>query len=252
MQRSSSAASTARWLIPNPRNPGGAPYRRCIATASSPIVLQLSASSACGRPARSGTVLFLNLAEDPSVERLIAPRAALTAAEHLAFGHGMRVLAIPTDMTNYCETLREVAAARGGDPRSSGLSALHVHQPRLALRARGPRPRPSGLGHPADDPVDAGRRHHASDSRPHRLHHRGPDRLSRELDRSGTYPPIDVLPSLGRLMNTGIGERRTRADHRGLADQLYANLARGHELRRRSSRPSIWPGSCFGRSPPTS
>ena len=177
-------------------------------------------------------VLFLNLAEDPSVERLIAPRAALTAAEHLAFEVGMQVLVILTDMTNYCEALREVSAAREEIPGRRGypgymytdLASLYERAGRVRGRA-GSVTQLMILSMPDDDIT-----HPIPDLTGYITE--GQIVLSRELDRRGISPPIDVLPSLSRLMNAGIGERKTRADHRGLADQLYANLARGQELRR--------------------
>ncbi len=177
-------------------------------------------------------VLFLNLAENPSVERLIAPRAALSAAEHLAFEHGMHVLAILTDMTNYCEALREVSAAREEIPGRRGYPGyMYTDLASLYERAGRVRGRPGSvtqlmiLSMPDDDIT-----HPIPDLTGYITE--GQIVLSRELDRRGIFPPIDVLPSLSRLMNAGIGEGKTRADHRGLADQLYANLARGQELRR--------------------
>jgi V/A-type H+-transporting ATPase subunit B len=177
-------------------------------------------------------VLFLNLAEHPSVERLLAPRAALTTAEHLAFGHGMHVLAVLTDMTNYCEALREVSAAREELPGRRGypgymytdLASLYERAGRVRGR-RGSVTQLMILSMPDDDIT-----HPIPDLTGYITE--GQIVLSRELDRRGVSPPIDVLPSLSRLMNAGIGEGKTRADHRPLADQLYANLARGYELRR--------------------
>jgi V/A-type H+-transporting ATPase subunit B len=178
------------------------------------------------------TVLFLNGADDPPIERLLTPRLALTAAEHLAFVHGLHVLVVMSDMSAYCEALREVALAREELPGRRGfpgymytdLASLYERAGRL-LGARGSLTLLPVLTMPDDD-----------------LTHPIPDLtgyitegqlvLSRDLDRKGVYPPIDVLPSLARLMNQGIGEGRTRADHRGLADQLYALYARGCDVRR--------------------
>lgn len=178
------------------------------------------------------TILFLNLAEDPSVERLIAPRAALSAAEYLAFERGMHVLAILTDMTNYCEALREVSAAREEIPGRRGYPGyMYTDLASLYERAGRVRGRPGSLTQlmilsmPDDDIT-----HPIPDLTGYITE--GQIVLSRELDRRGVFPPIDVLPSLSRLMNAGIGEGKTRPDHRGVADQLYANLARGQELRR--------------------
>ena len=121
-------------------------------------------------------VFFLNLADDPTVERLLTPKCALTVAEYLAFEKDLQVLVVLSDMTNYCEALREVSTAREEVPGRRGYPGLHVHGPLDDLRARRPHQGPQGLGHAAADPVDARRRHHAPDPRPHGLHHRGPDR----------------------------------------------------------------------------
>ena len=121
-------------------------------------------------------VFFLNLADDPTIERLLTPKAALTIAEYLAFEQDLHVLVILTDMTNYCEALREISTAREEVPGRRGYPGLHVHRPLDHLRARRPHQGPQGLDHADPDPVHARRRHHAPDPRPHRLHHRGPDR----------------------------------------------------------------------------
>ena len=178
------------------------------------------------------TVLFLNLAGDPSLERLITPRAALSVGEYLAFERGMHVLAILTDMTNYCEALREVSAAREEIPGRRGYPGyMYTDLASLYERAGRLRGRPGSLTQliilsmPDDDIT-----HPVPDLTGYITE--GQIVLSRELDHRGVFPPIDVLPSLSRLMNSGIGEAKTRADHRQLADQLYASLARGQELRR--------------------
>lgn len=177
------------------------------------------------------TVLFLNLADDPTVERLLTPRAALTAAEYLAFEQDRHVLVILTDITNYCEALREVSAAREEIPGRRGYPGyMYTDLASLFERAGRVRGRAGSitqlmiLSMPDDD-----------------ISHPIPDLtgyitegqivLSRELDRGAISPPIDVLPSLSRLMNAGIGPGRTREDHRAVADQLYACFARGRELR---------------------
>ncbi len=123
------------------------------------------------------TVLFLNLADDPTIERLLTPRLALTAAEFLAFERGLHVLVILTDMTNYCEALREVATAREEVPRPARLPRVHVHGPGFDLRAGRSPPWPCRVGHPVDHPVDARRRHHTPDPGSGRVHHRGSDRV---------------------------------------------------------------------------
>ena len=181
------------------------------------------------------TVLFLNLADDPTVERLLTPRAALTAAEYLAWEEDRHVLVILTDITNYCEALREVAAAREEIPGRRGYPGyMYTDLASLFERAGRVRGRKGSvtqlmiLSMPDDD-----------------ISHPIPDLtgyitegqivLSRDLNRRGINPPIDVLPSLSRLMNAGIGAGRTREDHPGVADQLYACFARGRELRQLSS-----------------
>ncbi|WKZ43788.1 MAG: V-type ATP synthase subunit B [Anaerolineales bacterium] len=178
------------------------------------------------------TVLFINRADDPSIERILTPRAALTAAEYLAYTHNRHVLVILTDMTNYCEALREIAAAseevpgRRGYPgyMYSDLSSLYERSGRI-------RGKPGSvtqliiLAMPDDDIT-----HPIPDLTGYITE--GQIVLSRDMHRKGIYPPIDVLPSLSRLMNEGIGKNKTRADHRPLADQLYALYAEGRDLRR--------------------
>jgi V/A-type H+-transporting ATPase subunit B len=178
------------------------------------------------------TVVFLNRADDPPIERLMTPRCALTCAEHLAFAHGRHVLVALTDMTSYCEALREVALAREEVPGRRGypgymytdLATIYERAGRIAGRPGSVTQLPI-LTMPDDD-----------------LTHPIPDLsgyitegqivLSRDLDRKGVYPPIDVLPSLSRLMGLGIGAGKTRGDHRPVADQLYALYARGRDVRR--------------------
>ena len=188
---------------------------------------QFRASDAMDR-----TVLFINRAEDPSMERLLTPRAALTAAEYLAFTHDRHVLVILTDMTNYCEALREIAAASEEVPGRRGYPG-YMYSDLASLYERAGRIRgKSGsvtqlviLTMPDDDIT-----HPIPDLTGYITE--GQIVLSRDLHRKGIYPPIDVLPSLSRMMNAGIGEGRTRADHRAVADQLYALYAGGRDLRR--------------------
>ena len=177
------------------------------------------------------SALFLNLASDSSTQRLLTPRYALTAAEHLAFVEGKHVLVILTDMTNYCESLREVAGAKGEVPGRKGYPGyMYSDLATLFERAGCVRGRPGTLTQlpiltmPSDD-----------------IGHPIPDLtgyitegqivLSRELDRKGVYPPVDVLPSLSRLMKDCIGARATHADHPALASQLYAAYARAVQAR---------------------
>ncbi len=176
-------------------------------------------------------VLFLNLADDPSVERIITPRLALTTAEYLAYEKDMHVLVIITDMTNYCEALREIAAAREEVPGRRGypgymytdLSNIYER----AGRVKGKKGTVTQLGiltMPGDDIT-----HPIPDLTGYITE--GQIVLGRDLHRKNIYPPVDVLPCLSRLMNLGIGKERTREDHRGIADQLYAAYATGRDLR---------------------
>ena len=176
-------------------------------------------------------VLFLNLADDPSVERIITPRLALTTAEYLAYEKNMHVLVIITDMTNYCEALREIASAREEVPGRRGypgymytdLSTIYER----AGRIKGKEGTVTQLGiltMPGDDIT-----HPIADLTGYITE--GQIVLGRDLHRKNIYPPVDVLPCLSRLMNLGIGKERTREDHRGIADQLYAAYATGRDLR---------------------
>jgi len=188
---------------------------------------QFRASDAMDR-----TVLFVNRADDPSIERMLTPRAALTAAEYLAFTHHRHVLVILTDMTNYCEALREISAASEEVPGRRGYPG-YMYSDLASLYERSGRIRGNPgsmtqliiLTMPDDDIT-----HPIPDLTGYITE--GQIVLSRDLHRKGIYPPIDVLPSLSRLMNDGIGENKTRADHRSVADQLYALYAEGRDLRR--------------------
>jgi V/A-type H+-transporting ATPase subunit B len=185
-----------------------------------------------GSLAREKTVVFLNLADDPTIERLMTPRCALTTAEYLAFTHDMHVLVILTDMTNYCEALREVALAREEIPGRRGypgymysdLASLYERAGKVKGRAGSVTQLPI-LTMPDDDIT-----HPIPDLTGYITE--GQIVLSRALEQKRVFPPIDVLPCLSRLMNLGIGSDRTREDHRALADQLYAFYARGQDVRR--------------------
>jgi V/A-type H+-transporting ATPase subunit B len=178
------------------------------------------------------TILFLNLADDPTIERLLTPRLALTTAEYLAFSHDRHVLVIMTDMTNYAEALREVAAAREEVPGRRGypgylytdLASIYERAGRIKGRL-GSITQLIILSMPDDDIT-----HPIPDLTGYITE--GQIVLSRDLHRKGIYPPVNVLPCLSRLMNAGIGEGKTRADHRQAADQLYALYAEGCDLRR--------------------
>ncbi|MGB3908671.1 MAG: ATP synthase subunit B [Methanomethylovorans sp.] len=176
-------------------------------------------------------VVFLNLADDPAVERIITPRMALTAAEYLAYQHDMHVLVILTDITNYCEALRQMGAAREEVPGRRGYPGyMYTDLASLYERAgvikgtKGSVTQFSILTMPGDDIT-----HPIPDLSGYITE--GQIVVSRELHRKGIYPPINVLPSLSRLMNSGIGEGKTRDDHKAVSDQMYAAYAEGRDLR---------------------
>ncbi|MEM0127540.1 MAG: V-type ATP synthase subunit B [Thermoplasmatales archaeon] len=177
------------------------------------------------------SVLFLNLASDPSMERILLPRVALTAAEFLAYEREMHVLVILTDMSSYAEALREVSAAREEVPGRRGYPGyLYTDLSTIYERAGKIRGRKGSITQlpiltmPSDDMT-----HPIPDLTGYITE--GQIFLSRDIHRKGVYPPINVLPSLSRLMNQGIGKGRTRDDHRGVADQLYSAYGRGMDLR---------------------
>ncbi|MEM2856552.1 MAG: V-type ATP synthase subunit B [Candidatus Nitrosocaldaceae archaeon] len=177
------------------------------------------------------SILFLNLADDPAIERIITPRAALSAAEYLAFDLNMHVLVIITDMTNYAEALREISAAREEVPGRKGYPGyLYTDLATLYERAgkvknmKGSITQMPILSMPADDIT-----HPIPDLTGYITE--GQIVLSRELFRKGLYPPVGVLMSLSRLMKDGIGEGKTRADHDGVSNQLYDAYARAQEVR---------------------
>lgn len=176
-------------------------------------------------------VVFLNLADDPAVERLITPRLALTAAEYLAFRKGMHVLVILTDMTNYCESLREIGAARSEIPGRRGYPGyMYTDLAMLYERAgiiKGKKGSITQL--PILTMVGDDITHPIPDLTGYITE--GQIVLSRELNSRNIYPPIDILPSLSRLMNLGIGPGKTRDDHKQVSDQLYAFYAEGRDLR---------------------
>jgi len=176
-------------------------------------------------------VVFLNLANDPAIERLLTPRMALTAAEFLAYEYDLHVLVILTDMTNYCEALREISAAREEVPGRRGypgymytdLATIYERAGRIRGR-KGTITQFPILTMPGDDIT-----HPIPDLTGYITE--GQIVLSRELHAKGIYPPINVLPSLSRLMKEGIGEGRTREDHVQWNDQMYAAYAEGVDLR---------------------
>ena len=177
------------------------------------------------------TVLFMNLANDPAIERIATPRMALTCAEYLAFEKGMHVLVILTDLTNYCEALREVSAARKEVPGRRGypgylytdLSTLYERAGRIKGREGSITQIPI-LTMPEDDKT-----HPIPDLTGYITE--GQIILSRELYKQNLMPPIDVLPSLSRLKDKGIGKNKTREDHADTMNQLFAAYATGKEAK---------------------
>ena len=177
-------------------------------------------------------VFFMNLADDPTVERLAAPRCGLAVAEFLAFTHNLHVLVILTDMINYCEALREISTAREEVPGRRGypgymytdLASIYERAGRLKGK-KGSITQIPILTMPDDDIT-----HPVPDLTGYITE--GQIVLSRDIFRRGGDPPVDALPCLSRLMNLGIGPGKTREDHRGVADQLYASYAYGRDLRR--------------------
>lgn len=226
------ALELAAQIVEGARAPHGEPFAVVFAglgITSRETDAFLARVEASG--ARERTVMFLNQTSDPTIERLLAPRVALAEAEFLAFDTGMHVLVVIADMTHYCEALREIATAREEIPGRRGypgymytdLASIYERAGVIAGRDGSLTQLPI-LTMPDDD-----------------ITHPIPDLtgyitegqlvLNRELHRRGVFPPIDVLPSLSRLMNAGIGAQRTVAEHREWADQLYAIYARGREAR---------------------
>jgi len=175
--------------------------------------------------------VFMNLADDPAIERILTPKMALTTAEYLAFEKDMHVLVILTDLTNYCEALREISAARDEVPGRRGypgymytdLAGIYERAGRITGHEGSITQMPI-LVMPQDDIT-----HPIPDLTGYITE--GQIVLSRDIHRKGIYPPVDVLPSLSRLMSGGIGEERTREDHSGVSDQLYSAYAEGRDLR---------------------
>jgi V/A-type H+-transporting ATPase subunit B len=176
-------------------------------------------------------VVFLNLADDPTIERIATPRVALSVAEYLAYRYNLHVLVILTDMTNYCEALREISTAREEVPGRRGYPGyMYTDLASIYERAgiikgkKGSITQFPILTMPGDDIT-----HPIPDLTGYITE--GQIVVSRDLHRKGIYPPINVLPSLSRLMNLGIGKEHTREDHKKVSDQLYAAYAEGNDLR---------------------
>jgi len=226
------ALDLAAQIVEGARAPHGEPFAVVFAglgiTAreTDAFLARIDASGA-----RERSVLYLNQTRDPTIERLLAPRAALAQAEYLAFDAGMHVLVVIADMTHYCEALREIATAREEIPGRRGypgymytdLASIYERAGVIAGREGSVTQLPI-LTMPDDDIT-----HPIPDLTGYITE--GQVVLSRELHRRGVFPPIDVLPSLSRLMNAGIGANRTVPEHREWADQLYAVYARGREAR---------------------
>ena len=180
-------------------------------------------------------VMFMNLANDPAIERIATPKMALTAAEYLAFEKGMHVLVIMTDITNYAEALREVSAARKEVPGRRGypgymytdLATIYERAGRIRGK-KGSITQIPILTMPEDDKT-----HPIPDLTGYITE--GQIILSRELHKKGVTPPIDVLPSLSRLKNKGIGKGKTREDHADTMNQLFSAYARGKEAKELSA-----------------
>jgi len=177
------------------------------------------------------TVLFINLANDPAIERIATPKMALTAAEYLAFEKNMHVLVILTDITNYADALREVSAARKEVPGRRGYPGYMYTDLASIYERAGRQQGKNGsitmipiLTMPEDDKT-----HPIPDLTGYITE--GQIILSRELYRKGITPPVDVLPSLSRLKDKGIGEGKTRADHSNTMNQLFSAYARGKDAK---------------------
>ncbi|MDR1514762.1 MAG: V-type ATP synthase subunit B [Synergistaceae bacterium] len=177
------------------------------------------------------TVMFVNLADDPAIERIATPRLALTCAEYLAFEHDMHVLVILTDLTNYCEALREISAARKEVPGRRGYPG-YLYTDLATMYERAGRIRGKNgsitqfpiLTMPEDDKT-----HPIPDLTGYITE--GQIILGRSLHRKGIYPPVDVMPSLSRLKDKGIGVGKTREDHADLMNQLFAAYSQGKEAK---------------------
>ncbi len=226
------ALDLAATIVESARAPRGEPFAVVfvaigITERETRAFLDRFAASA----ALERSVLFLSQASDPTIERLLAPRAALACAEHLAFVCDMHVLVVLADITHYCEALREIGAAREEVPGRRGYPGyMYTDLASIFERAGVVKDRPGSITQvPVLTMPDDDITHPIPDLTGYITE--GQVVLSRELHRRGVFPPVDVLPSLSRLMNAGIGAGRTVAEHRRWADQLYAIYARGREAR---------------------
>lgn len=226
------ALEIAARIVEGARAPRGEPFAVVMAGVG---ITAREAGEFLERVRASGvlprTLLYLNEASHPAVERLLAPRLALTSAEFLAFDVGLHVLVVIADMTHYCEALREIATAREEIPGRRGYPG-YMYTDLASIYER------AGLLHGREGSItqipiltmpDEDITHPIPDLTGYITE--GQVVLSRELQRRGVSPPIDVLPSLSRLMGAGTGVGKTRAEHRQWSDQLYASYARGREAR---------------------
>jgi V/A-type H+-transporting ATPase subunit B len=226
------ALELAAQVVDQARTPGREPFAVVFAgigitERDTQLFLERFTSS----DALERSVFYLNQASDPTIERLLAPRMALTAAEYLAFDLGMHVLVVMADITHYCEALREIAAAREEVPGRRGYPGYMYTDLASIFERAGVLQDGGGsitqlpvLTMPDDDIT-----HPIPDLTGYITE--GQIVLSRSLHRRGIFPPVDVLPSLSRLMNKGIGAGRTAEEHRQWSDQLYAIYAQGREAR---------------------
>ena len=176
-------------------------------------------------------VMFLNLANDPIIERILAPRCALTAAEYLAYEHGMNILVIMTDMTSYAEALREFSSSKGEIPGRKGYPG-YLYSDLASMYERAGIVK-GGTGSVTQIPILTMPNDDITHPVPDLTGYitEGQIVLDRALDQRGIYPPVSVLPSLSRLMKDGIGEGFTRGDHGDVANQLFASYARVQDAR---------------------
>ena len=226
------ALELAAQIVEHARVAGGAPF--AVVFAGIGITARETREFVdrfAGSRALERTVLYLNETRDPTIEQLLAPRYALAQAEHLAFDHGMHVLVVLADLAHYCETLRQVAAARDEVPGRRGYPGYmytdlaSLFERSGVLEGRGGSVTQLPIVTMPDDDIT----HPIPDLTGYITE--GQVVLSRTLHSQGVYPPIDVLPSLSRLMNAGIGATKTVREHRRWADQLYALYARGRDAR---------------------
>lgn len=230
------ALELAAMIVESARAPHGEPFAvifAAIGVTERETDLFLRRFEESGAVERS--VLYLNRASDPTIERLLTPRFALTEAEYLAYDCGLHVLVVLADVTHYCEALREVATAREEIPGRRGYPGyMYTDLASLFERAGA---LTSGGGSITQLPILTMPEDDITHPIPDLTGYitEGQIVLDRSLHRAGVFPPIDVLPSLSRLMNAGIGEGRTRPEHREWSNQLYAIYAQAREARMMAS-----------------